>query len=73
MRMNVEKKTNTMRISQQSSPVQITTGQKKMENVEYFNYLGSFITSYARSTCKIKDRISITKWQCTRRLLSPAK
>ena len=46
MEVNVEK-TNIMIISRQSSPVQIMTGQKQMENVVHFNYLGSFITSYA--------------------------
>jgi hypothetical protein len=35
--------------------------QKQVENVEYFNYLGSMITSDARCTCEIKSRIAIAK------------
>ena len=37
--MNVEK-TKDVRISRQSSPIQITTHQKQQKNVEYFNYMG---------------------------------
>jgi hypothetical protein len=35
--------------------------QKQLENVEYFNYLGSMITNYARYTHGIKLRISMRK------------
>jgi hypothetical protein len=35
--------------------------QKQLENVEYFNYLGSMITSDARCTREIKSRIAIAK------------
>jgi hypothetical protein len=35
--------------------------QKKLENVEYFNYLGSMITNYARCTREIKYRIARAK------------
>jgi len=35
--------------------VQIMTDQKQLENMEYFNYLGSMITNDARCTCEIKS------------------
>jgi hypothetical protein len=35
--------------------------QKQLENVEYFNYLGSMITNYARCTREIKSRTAIAK------------
>jgi hypothetical protein len=35
--------------------------QKKLENVEYFNYLGSMITNDARYTRVIKSRIAMAK------------
>ena len=34
-------RTKVMRISRQPSPVQIMLDQEEVENVEYFNYLGS--------------------------------
>ena len=34
---------------------------QKLENVKYFNYMGSFITKNARYTYKIKSRISMAK------------
>jgi hypothetical protein len=55
------KKTNVMRISRQPSPVQIMIDQNQLENVEYFNYLGSRITNDARCTCEIKSRIFMVK------------
>jgi hypothetical protein len=54
-------KTKVMRISRQPSPVQIVTDQKQLENVEYFNYLGSMITNHARCTREIKSRIAMAK------------
>jgi hypothetical protein len=60
MEMNVEK-TNVMRISRQPYPVKIRIDQKQLENVEYFDYLGSMITSDARCTSGIKSRIAIAK------------
>jgi hypothetical protein len=60
MEMNVEK-TKVMRISRQSSPIKIMIDQKQLENVEYFNYLGSMITNDARCTREIKSRIAMTK------------
>jgi hypothetical protein len=35
--------------------------QKQLENVEYFNYLGSIITNDARCTHEIKSRIAMAK------------
>ena len=60
MEMNVGK-TKGMRISRQPSLEQTMTDQKQLENVEYFNYLGSMITNSARCTCEIKSRIAIAK------------
>jgi hypothetical protein len=48
MEVNVEK-TKVMRISRQPYPITIMRDQKQLENVEYFNYLGSMI-NYARCT-----------------------
>ena len=59
MEMNVEK-TKIMRISTQSSPVQIMM-DKKVENVEYFNCSGSMMTCDARRTPKIKCSIVMAK------------
>ena len=58
--MNVEK-TKVMRISRQPSPVTIMIGQKQLENVEYFNYLGSMLTNDGRCTREIKSRIAMAK------------
>jgi hypothetical protein len=60
MEMNVEE-TKTLRISRKPSPVQIMLDQKQLENVEYFNYLGSMIMNDARCTCEIKSRIAMAK------------
>jgi hypothetical protein len=35
--------------------------EKQLENVEYFNYLGSMITNDARYTLEIKCRIAMAK------------
>jgi hypothetical protein len=58
--INVEK-TKVMRISRQPSPMKIMIEQKQLENMEYFNYLGSWITNDARCTREIKSRIAMTK------------
>jgi hypothetical protein len=50
-----------MKISRQQSPVQIVIDQTQLENVEYFNYLGSMITNDARCTREIKSRIATAK------------
>jgi hypothetical protein len=58
--MNVGKP-KVMRISRQPSPVHITIGQKQLENVEYFNYLGSMITYGAGCTGEIKSHTAMAK------------
>jgi hypothetical protein len=60
MEMNV-RKTKVMKISRQPSPMKIMIDQKQLENVEYFNYLGSMIASDARCTREIKSRIAMAK------------
>jgi hypothetical protein len=60
MEMNVEK-TKVMRIPRQPSRIKIMIDQKQLENVEYFNYLGSMITNDARCTRVIKSRIAMAK------------
>jgi hypothetical protein len=50
-----------MRISRQPSPIKIRADKKQLENVEYFNYLGSMITNNAGCTCGIKSRIELAK------------
>jgi hypothetical protein len=64
MEMNVEK-TKLTRISRKPSPVTIMIGQKQVENVECFKYLGNVLTNVGRRTCVIKSRIS--KLRSTRR------
>jgi DNA-directed RNA polymerase specialized sigma54-like protein len=58
--MNVGK-TKVMKISRQPFPMKIMIDQKQLENVEYFNYLGSMITNDARCTSEIKSRIAMVK------------
>jgi hypothetical protein len=60
MEINVEK-SKVMRISRQPAPIKIMIHQKQWENVEYFNYLGSMITSDARCAGEIKIRIAMAK------------
>jgi hypothetical protein len=60
MEINVVK-TKAMRISRKPFPLQIVTGQKQLQNLEYINYSGSMITNSARSTREIKSRIAIAK------------
>ena len=47
-------KTKVMRISRQPSPVTIMIGQKQLDNVECFKYLGSMLTNRGRCACEIK-------------------
>jgi hypothetical protein len=47
MEMNVDK-TKVMRISRQPFPIQILIDQKQMEDLEYFNYLGSINTKLCK-------------------------
>jgi hypothetical protein len=60
MEMNVDK-AKVMRISMQPSPIKIIIDQKHLESVEYFNYLCSMITNYARRTREMKSRIAMAK------------
>jgi hypothetical protein len=57
----IVEKTKVMRISRQPSPMKIMIDQKQLENLEYFNYLGSMITKEARCTREIKSGIAIAK------------
>jgi hypothetical protein len=60
MEMNVEKSKVTG-ISRQPYPVQITTDQTQLKNVEYLKYLGSVITHNARRTRRVKSRTAMAK------------
>jgi hypothetical protein len=60
MEMNVEI-TKVMRISRQPSPIKIMIDQNQLENVEYFNYLGSIKTNDARCKREINSRIAMAK------------
>jgi hypothetical protein len=59
MEINVEK-TNVMRISRQPSSLQIMIDEK-LENVEYFNPMGTTVTNDARCTCKIQSNTLMAK------------
>jgi hypothetical protein len=59
MEMNVEKP-KVMKISKKPYPIQITI-DKKMENVEYFNYLESVIAKDESCTRDIKSKTAIAK------------
>jgi len=50
-----------MGILRQPSPLRITKDQRQLENVEYFNYLGSMIMNDARCMLEIKSRIAMAK------------
>jgi hypothetical protein len=50
-----------MRISRQTFPVKIMIEQKHLENVGYFNYLGSILTNDGRCTGEVKCRIAVAK------------
>jgi hypothetical protein len=49
------------KISRQPYSIKVKIDQKQLENVEYFNYLGSMITNDARCTREIKSRIAMAK------------
>jgi hypothetical protein len=40
--------------------------QNQLQNVEYFNHLGSLITNDARRTREIKSRITVSKIACNK-------
>ena len=70
--MNVER-TKKITIPTQPSPIQITTGCKQTENVQYLKYFGSLMTNDARCTHEIKSRVVMTKQHSTRKeFFSPA-
>jgi hypothetical protein len=71
MEMNMEK-TTIMRISKQPAPIKIMIDQKQLQNVEYFNYLGS-ITNDARCTCEIKPRLAMAKAAFNKKILFTSK
>jgi hypothetical protein len=48
-------------MSRQPYPIKIMIYQKQLENVEYFSYLVSMITSDARYRCEIKSRTAMAK------------
>jgi len=56
-----------MRISWQISAIQIMIGQKQLENMEYFNYLGSKMSYNARCTCESKSGLPWQKQHSARR------
>jgi hypothetical protein len=61
-----------MRISRHPYPIQIMIHQKQLENVEYFNYLGSMVTNNARCTREIKSRNAMAKAEFNKKkLFSP--
>ena len=65
--------TKVISISRKTSPLQIMTDEKQLENVEYFNYLDSKITNDARRTREIKVKAAMVKQYTTgRKLFSPA-
>jgi hypothetical protein len=65
--------TKVISISRKTSPLQIMIDEKQLENVEYFNYMGSKITNDARRTREIKSSTDMAKQYTTgRKLFSPA-
>jgi len=55
------KKLKVITFSRQPSPIQIMKDQKQLENMEYFNFLGSMIANDARCKHEIKSRIAMAK------------
>jgi hypothetical protein len=53
MEMNLEK-TKLLRISRQSSPLEIVIDQKQLESVEHYGCLGSIKKNYAGCTVHVK-------------------
>jgi hypothetical protein len=52
MEINIVK-TKVMSIYRQQSPIHIMTDQKQLDNVEYFNCLGSMLKNDARCTVHV--------------------
>jgi hypothetical protein len=55
------KKLKVITISRQPSPLQIMKDQNQLENVKYFNLLGSMIANDARCKHETKSRIAMAK------------
>jgi hypothetical protein len=71
--MNVDK-TKVRRILSEPSSLEVMVEQKQLENVEYFDYLGSMITNDARCTREIKYRTVMAKTAYnSQKNLSPAR
>jgi hypothetical protein len=66
-------RTKLMRISRQPSITGVIINQKQLENVEYFNYLGSEIKSYAKHAHEIKSRMTMAKAAFNRKALPTSK
>jgi hypothetical protein len=60
MDMNVEKKVDSENLKA-TIPNKNYDRSNKLENVQYFNYLGSMITNDARCTREIEYRIAMAK------------
>jgi hypothetical protein len=60
MEMNVVK-TKVTRVSRQQSPVHIMMDQKQLDDVEYFNFVGSILTNDARCTREMNSSIAMAK------------
>ena len=54
-------KPKLMRVSEKPAPEQIIVDQKKLKNVECFNYLSSMTINVARCTHEIKSRIVMAR------------
>ena len=70
--MNVVK-TRVMIISRQPSPVHIMIDQKQLDNVEYFNSVGSILTNDVRCTRDMKFRIAMAKAVFKKKILFTSK
>jgi len=60
MKMN-EEKTKVVRISWQTSTLQIIIDQKQPENVEYFNYMGRITSIYEPTNAHIISHKTLSK------------
>jgi hypothetical protein len=54
-------KNKVMSISRQPSPIHIVIDQKQLDNVEYFNCVGSMLTNDVRCGREMKSRIDMAK------------
>jgi len=61
-----------MRISRQH-PQQILTHQKQLENVEYFNYLGSVSEKQCKTYSEIKHRTAMAKVEFKKKIFFASK